>query len=757
MKSCLFLSVSLSALLCAQAMAADSRADAAVTEADPITEIVVTGEKASRSLQKTQSSVAVTTTKKIEEENIQTFYDIVNRTANMSETYGPTGFTIRGISNLNVSGGGAGSLATIYVDGAALPERAAYSGPLDMWDIGQVEIFRGPQSTIQGKNALAGAVVIRSKDPGFTFEGKARALISDQGDRRVAAAVGGPLIEDQLAFRLSAEVRNDDGYIYNTTRKTDETPADSLSLRGKLLIRPQAISGLEVIATYAHNDFRSGYLFTYTDTTIPDFYKHRNNTSNYPNVNDTKTDIFTVETSYRLSDRLNLAGILSYNRFDTTMSYDQDSSARNLAYGAQDQLAKTFSQELRLNYRGERLTGLVGLYHAKRDSDANASSLTNVTTPVAFITSGLMQGGLDQATATTIATLYGQALPVIPVNVRSFSPETVENTALFTDGTWQITPKWSLMAGLRYDREDYSIGTTQVATFAGTYPNPSNYPAMLQPAIIGINTLVAAQVSAANSDTAPSSRTFEAWLPKLGVKYDVTETMSLSFIAQRGYRSGGSVINQARSRVVAYDPEYTTNYELAWRSAWMENSLTLNANLYYIDWTDQQVNLNLGTNEFDNETRNAGASHLSGFEVEVAHKVSRTFDWYASIGYSKTKFDDFTVSEGTLFTDLAGKEFMYAPRWTVSAGGTWRADNGMFVNLNANYRDKNYQGVDNTIEVKARTLLNGKIGYETARWSAYLYANNLLDAHYMQYARPEDGIALLGAPRTVGLILEARF
>ncbi|GGZ39104.1 TonB-dependent receptor [Asticcacaulis endophyticus] len=755
MKLSLVSAVNLIALL--SYLPAQADAPLGPDDADAVTEVVVTGEKTRRSLQNTQSSVAVTTTKKIQDENIQNFYDVVQRTANMSETYGPTGFTIRGISNLNVSGGGAGSLATIYVDGAALPERAVYSGPLEMWDVGQIEIFRGPQSTLQGKNALAGAVIIRSKDPTFNYEYKMQALVSDQGDRNISAAVGGPLIEDQVAFRLSADNRHSDGYIYNTTRHTQENPVKNLNLRGKLLFRPKAVDGLEVIATYAHNKFDSGYLFTYARTDVPDYYDNRINTSNYPNTNTTKTDIFTVEASYEISDRLTLSGVVSHNKFDTTMSYDQDSTEQDISYGTQAQLAKTWSQEARLNYRSERFTGLLGLYHSKRDSDADMTSLTNVTTPVPTIIGGLMLSGLDQGTATFIANLYAQALPVIPVDVTSQSPETVENTAVFADGSWHISPKLSVLGGLRYDREEYGVGTTQVAIFAGTLPNPANYPAEIQPAISGINALVIGQVSGANSDTALQTRTFEAWLPKLGVKYDFTDAMSLSFIAQRGYRSGGSVINQARSTVVAYDPEYTTNYEFSWRSAWLDNSLTVNANTYYIDWTDQQVNVNMGLNEFDYETKNAGKSHLYGFEVEVAQRLTSNFDWYGSVGYSKTEFDEFSVDQGSLVTDFSGKEFMYAPRWTVSAGGTWRGDNGLFANLNASYRAENYQGVDNDLKVKARTLINTKLGYDAGAWAAYIYANNLLDEKYSQYDRPDDGISLLGAPRTVGIILEANF
>ena len=161
MRQRLLMASALSAWVFAQGAAAETAAaPAADAQSTAVEAVIVTGEKSSRTLQQTITSVAVTTAARIERENIQTLYDVVNRTANMSETYGKTGFTIRGISNSNVSGGGTGGLSTVYVDGAALPEQAVFSGPLDMWDIGQVEVLRGPQSTLQGRNSLAGAVIL---------------------------------------------------------------------------------------------------------------------------------------------------------------------------------------------------------------------------------------------------------------------------------------------------------------------------------------------------------------------------------------------------------------------------------------------------------------------------------------------------------------------------------------------------------------------------------------------------------------------
>lgn len=745
-------------VLAALIPASAALADDAGTQVE---EIVVTGEKAQRSLQETVASVAVVTARRLEEENIEDFFDVVARTANMSETYGPSGFSIRGITNTGVTGGGTGGLATVYVDGAAIPDQAVSNGPLNMWDIQQVEVLRGPQSTLQGRNTLAGAVVIRTKDPTWTWTAVGRALVSDQQETTVSLAGGGPIVADQLAFRIAYENRDADGFIYNATRKEQEDPVDASTVRGTLLFTPTTLPGLTVRASVTHDERKGGYIFSYARTDVPDPFEERVALGDSPTLSDTTTDIFVVSADYDISDRLTLSAVTAWNKVDNFSSYDQDSGPTPISYGTQDEVTKTFSQEARLTYAGERLNGLVGVYYSKRDRDYLLKSLSNVETPrstlVALMTSPLF--GLDSATANFAANAYVAALPVIPVDFVGDSPDQIETAALFADGRFQLTPQLSILAGFRYDHEENTLAVAQTAKFAGTLPNPAAYGA-LAPVIGGLNQVVLTFVSQASASQPADTRTFDAFLPKLGVKYDLTDDAAVSFVAQRGYRSGGSMINIARSTIVPFDPEFTWNYELAVRTAWLDDSLTLNANAYYIDWTDQQVTVLLGLNTFDYQTVNAGASHLYGAEFEANYAPSRTWDVYGSLGYSKTEFDDFNVSVGTITADLTGAEFMFAPHWTFAVGGNYRWDNGLRLNLNANYRGDMFAGTyvgQEAETIAARTLVNGAFGYETERWSLSAFVNNIFDEEYVTYDQPAQNRAILGAPRVVGAILEARW
>lgn len=607
-------------LVCGAAQAQAGAQDGTVEE------LIVTGEKAERSLQDTTTSVAVISAKRIEEEKIQSFFEVVNRTANVAETYGPSGFTIRGISNTNVSGGGNSGLATVYIDGAPVPERRLNGGPLDLWDVSQVEILRGPQSTLQGRNALAGAVIIRTQDPTFDWTARARVFLSDENEQAFAAAGGGPIIADQLAFRLAVEDRHAEGFVYNVTRRTDEAEADSTTVRGKLLITPAALPDLRIRAGWTHDERTGGYIFRYSRTDVEDVFDNRISTGDSPNISDTKSDIVTVEADYALGDRFDLTSVSALTRVDNYSAYDADDGPETLAFGEQDEDDRAFTQELRLSYGGERLTGLLGGYYARREREYVTSSLAQVPMPLDTLLSVLTSPlfGLDAATAQFAATTYAAALPMVSVRYAGVTPETVTTWAIFGDGRFELTPKLSLLAGFRYDREKNRQANDQVTTFAGDYPDPALY-GPLAPVIGGLNLVVDSFVAQANASAPLTTRTFDAFLPKVGPKYDFTDDLAASFVVQRGYRSGGSTINIARSTVVAYDPEYIWNYEASLRSAWLDDTLTLNANAYYVKWRDQQVNVSLGLNLYDYQTENAGSSHLYGFEVEGQYRPNRNF------------------------------------------------------------------------------------------------------------------------------------
>lgn len=746
----------------AQTVQDDQQADQATAPKVEDNQIIVLGEKSQRSLQDTTASVVVITPRRIETENIQTLQDVYMRTANVSETYGTAGFTIRGVANRGISGGGDAALATVFVDGAALPANLLQAAPTDMWDVSQVEILRGPQSTLQGLNSLAGAVLIHTTEPGNDWDARARAMYSDIDEVQLSAAMGGPIIKDELAFRVSVDWRQSDGFIWNPTRNTNENPTESTNIRAKLKWTPSALPGFEARIGYTNFDRYGGYQFSYVDTDQPDFFANRLNHSNDPNDSDSNTDLATLDLRYDIGNGFSLNTLTTFNDVREHNRYDNDTTAASDGAYEQFNHFRTWSQELRLNYESDRLTGLIGAFYYKRDQENRTISLVDVPTPVSTITGLLQNNGLDAGTASYIANLYYAALPEIPVNYASDAQGKVETIALFGDGRLALTDQLSVLAGFRYDRETNRLGLEQITTFAGTYPDPAAFAPegqALYYAIMGINAGVAAIVADASGASAAINQTFEAFLPKIGVEMAWTPDLKTAFTVQRGYRSGGSSTNIARSQTFAYDPEFTWNYELSLRSAWLGGALTVNANAFYVDWTNQQALVNFGLNVFDSHTVNAGKSHLYGFELETAYRASDRFDVYAAVGHTRTQFDEFEVTLGS-FTNLSGLEFPYAPHWTLSGGFNAELVDRLTLNVNASHRTAVFGDTSIPQEdarLGARTLVNVRLSYDADHWGAAIFASNLFDEKYIQYTYTGANQAVLGNPRVIGASVELKW
>lgn len=728
------------------------------SQKDGLEIIKVQGEKRERSLSETTSSVAVTTAQKIDQENLLDLSDIITRTANVSETYGGSGFTIRGISD---EGSSANPLATVYVDGVAIPSQVSDAGPTDLWDIAQVEILRGSQSTVQGENSLAGAIIISTQDPTMDWTWKTRAIWSDPNDRRLAFAGGGPIIDDELAFRVAVEKRDFDGYTKNITRNEMEDSVDSLVTRLKVLWNPAGLRDFTAKLNFMRDDREDPYRFSYTRYDVENYYDNRVATSDHENVTDITTDIVSLDLSYELSEHWSLASVTSQSDSDSLRLYDIDLTEKDERYGEMNHDYKNQSQEIRLSFDYPDFHGLFGGYWSNREKDAMDNQLAGVATPVTTIVDVLQNMGLDETTATQFANSYSQELPLIPVDYESDVYDRSTNRAIFADVEYALAENIALIAGFRYDTERYTYESLTETAFAGTLPDPTNYgePGTAPHSIItGINQEVLNLVDRAGNSIPESTRDFNAFLPKLAVRWDYDNNDSLALTVQRAYRSGGSSYNIARAEVFAYDPEFTTNYELAWRSHLLDNSLFVSSNLYYIDWEDKQVSANFGLNSFDSHTVNAGKAHLYGMELEARQYVNSYMDWYGSYSYSRTQYDQFEAIAGAQVRNFSGTEFIYAPKHTAALGVNLYPARDWTVNVNANYRDSVLMSTRETdSRVSSRTLFNAKISYDKFDWSAYIFANNIFDKGYIEYARTDVPLAIFGAPRVIGVGFEAEF
>lgn len=747
------------ALLASAAVSTTAIAD----ENTDIEKIVIKGQKIDRSLQETPTSVAVLTASDLETNNISSVSEIFAMMPNVSGDFSE-GFNIRGVDAFSVSGGGNSFLATIYMDGAPLPFRMAKSGGLSMWDISQVEVFRGPQSTLQGRNSLAGAIVLRSQDPTYETNGKFKLTAGNHGQRGYAFAGGTSLINDVLAIRVSYEDTAYDGDIENITRKEGSNFEDSETLRAKVLFEPT--ENVDALFTYTRNENKYG----------PTWSKFNHGSSAFDRTVDTnsyiweetKTDIFNLEVSWDISDELSFHSITTYNDSEYGYNWDGDMQPTQIVVDTQDfRVDKTFSQELRLAYDGENVKAVAGFYTSKVDVKDDAigerfyplQSAIGTSDFGVAITGLLMQQGLDATTAAQTAAFVSPLYPNIDPIILSMNyglNQEIKSSAIYGDITWSVNDKFNILAGLRYDTEEQSNSSNNDYQVKNTLPNPAAVPAQIAPVVTGVNAYLHSLAANASGIGEKSKDDFNAWLPKLGATYHIDDDSSASLIYQRGYRSGGVGFNIAQGESYKYAPEYTNNFELSYRSVNLDGDLVFNANLFMLKWTDQQIEKR-GTSQFDTETVNSGKSEVKGFETEIFYTPNDNLTLKAGLGLAKSEFTQFIIEvEGQDDLNYSGQRFHDSPEWTANIAAKYDFDNGVYINANAKYQDASPAYLDAKRSVGAeryaldknpqndgRTIVNATLGYNWDKYSVRLDVENLFDKDYIAYytrnALPGEG------------------
>ena len=392
--------------------------------------ITVTGEKVTRDQKETASSVAVKTAEEIEKEKSgnASVTEVVSDVPNVtySETVGIP--VIRGLDGQGPNTGagaffsGTVPRATINVDGHYLNYNEAYFGATSVWDVESIEVFRGPQTTTQGANAIAGAILVNTKDPTFAREGAYQAEIGNYNAKRTSFMLSGPLVNDQLAGRIAVDYSGRDTFIdyANSSFNSEGTDRnfEALNARGKLLWVPTEIPGLEAKLTYAFNrtnrpSQESAYL---------EFDELKSYATSMPTWDqDTHTGILDVSydfaNGYKIYNQLGFSDSEVHRRLPTGVG------------GAADVDQTTVSNETRVTYgeQGDVLSGVAGFYYAHVQTDE-----------------------------------------VLYLNGTSTFDDTKDNLGLFSEATWRMTEQWSLTGGLRYQQD--RIQREGLSTYAAGNP-----------------------------------------------------------------------------------------------------------------------------------------------------------------------------------------------------------------------------------------------------------------------------------------------
>ena len=643
-------------------------------------EIVVKGELLNRSLQDTHTSVSVLKGEDLERAINRDLYDVIERVAGVNMEPGGFGFVIRGIKTQgqNTSGGNA---ISYKIDGVTVNDfQAIRQGPASVWDLEQVEVLRGPQSTQQGQNALAGAIVMRSKDPVVSrFETKFRLDYGSFNERRYAAALNVPL-GDHWAFRVSGEDYSNDGDIQHYI--TGEELGDGAMETYRAKLRYNNAENFDAILSYSYTD---NFLASQA-IRADEWPERRVNTNRQSRW--AETGALSLLLRYDLNEQWSLESETA--RVETDWFSEQigepfnpDAFAQRTFIGGR--FSEGVTEEFKVIYDGDAFRWVGGLYFA--DNEADATSSQSVDIPPSLT-------------------------------------ETLESTnrAVFTELEYDFNTRWTAILGLRYDNEERDFRTT----------------------------------------TTGNDQSTNEFLPKAGIVYSIDDTRSVGFTLQRAYRAGGAFLDFGDQTVQTFEPEFTTNYELSYRSLNLDGRLKFNANAFYTEYTDMQLfSFVFDFVTFTGNTRvdNVGEASLYGGEIETVYDVTDNLSVFLSAGYSNTEIKEDVQSVGAVPGDSnQGNEFPLAPAWTGSLGGQYFFFDNWSVELTGSFTDKFYYNERNLPDDlnPSYFLVDGQISYQRDNWSVAIYGRNLLDREFLTRTR-SDGFSSAGDPRFVGISLNASF
>ncbi|WP_313666025.1 TonB-dependent receptor domain-containing protein [Shinella sp.] len=680
--------VSVAALSLLPALAASAQ-DIASSGATVLETITVTGEKVSRDMKSTASSVSIKTSREIDREKTgnATVSEVIADVPNVVYSDTVSAPVIRGqdsqgpLTGQGSFWGGTVPRATINLDGHYLNYNEFYFGATSVWDLDSIEVFRGPQTTSQGANAIAGAIIVNTKDPTFTPEAAYQAEIGNYNSKRASIALSGPIVEDQLAARLAIDYSGRDTFIdyVNAGFRHSGTDQDfsALNARFKLLWEPTDIPGLTAKLTYSHTSSnrpsqeaasRPFNELEHITTTMPSWEQHTN------------TGILDIAYDFE-------NGVKVFNQ--TQYSSSNVQRATGIVDGGNADIDQaTVSNETRVAFGDENdtVSGVAGLYYARTQTDE------------ALYLSGL-----------------------------SSFDDTKRNLGLFGEVSYRFAERWTLTTGLRYQNDRIERAGSSV--FA---PTPVDF------------------------DT-----TFSALLPKASLAYAVNDDWTVGALVSRGYNPGGVSLNLNARRWQPFEEETIWNYELFTRATLLDDRLTVNSNLFYMDFKNAQYTIPvvISPGVTQSYTINAEEAHAYGLEIGADYQLLDNLTLKGSAGILRTKID--RIASNVAYE---GNEFAKAPGYMVTFGASWDVTEKLNLSGQVRHLDGYYSDTSNTAAyaIKPYTIADIRASYKLHdNMEAYGYVKNVFDERsptYMQQNRGIGGIeASMTAPRMFGIGVKGTF
>jgi iron complex outermembrane receptor protein len=604
-------------------------------------EVVVTARKKEESLQDIPLSVTAVTGESMRETMVSNLEDAQQGMANVNFAVrlGSAVPTIRGVGFSILNNGTTANVA-MHVNGVYIGRPMAVAS--SFFDVSRLEVVRGPQGTLYGRNATGGAVNIITNSPTEELSGYMDASFGNYDSASVEAAISGP-INDKILARLALRTDRHDGWGKNIFSGNDVDAQDLQAFRTNFRFLVSDDWTVDwVTEKYHQNDSMYGMKFggiTNPDAVLGgvllggDAFPIGSRDVNTERDIINKRDIFGTDiTATWVGDELTFKSISAYR--DTKVNVESDIDATNVVVFSgpnREEDAEQFSQEFQLSYAGERLSWLAGAFYYNEENDIATVSKEGYLLPNSAAPFYPPEDGVGSV-----------LLFVNGANVETTS------YAVFGEATYLLTDKWSATAGLRYTYEEVEI-TDEYA------PTPTAFR---------------------DCNALECDLDFDNLSPRLIVKYEPSENWMLFASVSDGFKSGGFSVG---AKSPSFDEETIRSMELGAKATLMDERLQLSLTAFDYDYDDLQVTKVLDASAL---TENAATASIQGLELEAKWLVTDRLQVDVALGLLDAEFDEFESQNpsfpGTPPQDLSGNQLPQAPDMslTIAAEYSWDVMDG---------------------------------------------------------------------------------
>lgn len=676
-------------------------ADAKTADGVTLETVTVTGStERSTDVHKSSDSISVIDGGVAEDLGIQNLRDTLRLMPNVNSSpanMGNNGIIVRGVNSEGVGEAtGNRSLVAVTIDGASQSLEGIRRGARGMWDVESVEVHRGPQISLPGRNGLVGAMVVQTRKPTDYWEGSLKGGAGEDGLREGGYMLSGPLVPGMLAFRVAGEsMRENHGISYREPLLSVLDEGRYHSSRAKLLLTPPALPGLAV--SYAHSDVYDRPAVTAVDVTDP--WSRRLSSFNNNEVREGRVGSnvlgadYTWAPDWRLKWRASWIDTRAIIGTPPYPAYSRDEIRND----------KDQTQDVVLSYASPSLDADFGIFHGNFN----------------YVRDSVVKVGA----------IYVQDL---------VSDMDVTNSAFYADVRWRPAPAWQLMAGARRDSErNETLTTFRQRSFykpifndaTGTRRDASSYKA-LHPKL-GITYTINSAHNIGLTVTRGGRAGYYELTGFFGNGHEVEPEELLSYeIAYRGKWWDGKVATQLN----------------LFRYGWRDMQIAVNSPVV--------VN---GVNTTRTITWNADKAEIKGLELQAESRPARGFQLGGSVGLLSSRIKEFYLAATA--TDYSGARMPESPALSIGLWGIYRSG-GLFASTDVTYKSEFYSTGDfagnRTRIVDGYTLTNLRIGYESTYWAVVAHVDNVFDRQFI-LGRDTLGSAYVGDARRVGVVATLRF